>query len=199
MPAGASERPVSLVRSLELLVNFLHGRGSAARMLERYNITHAQYVLLRHLWWNPGSTLGQVADALGITRPAATQAVERLVQRGFVRRLEDDADRRRLRLRLTVRGEALTRQVIEAREQQLVAILTRMPAAQRLALERAVDGFLAAALNDPALVQAVCLHCGMDHDDGCPVNQASLRLTGRPALDIGAVDPDGRARRKPGS
>ncbi|HEY8496915.1 MAG TPA: MarR family transcriptional regulator [Limnochordales bacterium] len=176
---------MSLARTLELLVNLLHERGLARQMLARHNITHAQFVLLRHLWWNPGSTLGQVADSLGVSRPAATQAVERLVQRGLVRRSPDTADRRRLRLGLTARGEELVRELSSALEERLAAIVGRMPSDARLALARGVEAFLAAALDEPALLQAVCLHCGAEHDDDCPVNQASLRLTGRPIFEAG--------------
>lgn len=181
---------MSLARTLELLVNLLHERGLAREMLVRHNITHAQFVLLRHLWWNPGSTVSQVADSMGISRPAATQAVERLVQRGLVRRSTDTGDRRRLRLGLTPRGEELVRSLSGALAERLAAIVGRMPPDARLALARGVEAFLAAALDEPALLQAVCLHCGTEHDDDCPVNQASLRLTGRPIVEPSGPQQD---------
>ncbi|HEY8418356.1 MAG TPA: MarR family transcriptional regulator [Limnochordales bacterium] len=173
---------MSISRSLELLANFLQGRGMSGSAPEEYGVTHAQFVLLRHLLWNPGSSLGQVADCLGISRPAATQAVDRLVQRGLVRRRADTGDRRRLRLALTPRGEALVRQLAHMRERQLEAIVARMPPEERAALARGVDAFLVAALDEPSRVQAACLHCGADHEEDCPVNLASLRLTGRPVV-----------------
>lgn len=191
-PSGAGDGTVSLSRSLELLVNFLQGRTGAGPLPPGGDVTPAQFVLLRYLLWNPGSSVARVADSLNVSRPAATQAVDRLVQRGLVRRRADAGDRRRLRLVLTPRGEALVRYLMRSRERQLEDIVARMPVHHRDALARGIDAFLVAALDNLSLVQAACLRCGSDHDEECPVNRASLQLTGRP---VGELEPMGPERR----
>jgi DNA-binding MarR family transcriptional regulator len=55
-----------------------------------------------------------VADYLGVTKQAASQLVEQLVQRGYVVREADPADARSRRLRLTERGWACTRAAEQA-------------------------------------------------------------------------------------
>lgn len=53
-------------------------------------------------------TVGQVANMLGIGKPAASILVDRLVQLGFVTRSEDPLDRRRTLVGLTPEGRDLT-------------------------------------------------------------------------------------------
>ena len=50
-------------------------------------------------------TIGQLADVLGIGKPAASILVEHLVKNGWVERIEDPADRRRTIARLTAPGD----------------------------------------------------------------------------------------------
>lgn len=55
------------------------------------------------------ATMLDVAEHLGVTKQAASQLVEQLVQRGYVTRVLDPADARRRVLALTARGRACTR------------------------------------------------------------------------------------------
>jgi DNA-binding MarR family transcriptional regulator len=50
-----------------------------------------------------------VAEHLGVTKQAASQLVEQLVERGYVTRVVDPSDARRRLLALTARGRACTR------------------------------------------------------------------------------------------
>jgi DNA-binding MarR family transcriptional regulator len=49
----------------------------------------------------PGLTAGELATAVGLSRGAVTTALDRLEERGFVRRTRDSADRRRVTVELT--------------------------------------------------------------------------------------------------
>jgi DNA-binding MarR family transcriptional regulator len=56
-----------------------------------------------------GATASEAGKRLGVSKQAAGKTVERLEELGYVRRTDDDADRRRKLVRLTPRGiEALT-------------------------------------------------------------------------------------------
>lgn len=169
-----------VTRSLELLVNLFHNRGPNSRLLARNRLSHAQFLQLRYLLWNPGATVGELADRLGISRPAATQGVDRLVRRGLVRRIGDADDRRRVQLRLTPHGEKLTRRTVNEMQREMDLILAKMEADDREALVRGVDAFLTNALTDVHMIDEICLGCVHEGDPDCPVNVASLRLTGRP-------------------
>lgn len=186
---------MNLARSLELLVNLLHNRGPNSRLLARNRLSHSQFLQLRFLLWNPNCTIGELADKLGISRPAATQGIDRLVGRGLVRRIGDADDRRRVQLRLTPRGEALTRRTVVDMQRGLDSVLSKMDSDDREALVRGVDAFLVHALDDVNMLDDVCLGCIHDGDEQCPVNIASLRLTGRPVRCLLPVEAGGRRNR----
>jgi DNA-binding MarR family transcriptional regulator len=59
----------------------------------------------------PGLTAGELATAVGLSPGAVTTALDRLEQRGFVRRTRDPEDRRRVMVELT---EEATRAAWEA-------------------------------------------------------------------------------------
>src|SRR5690625_6680588 len=117
---------MNLARSLELLVNVVHNRGPNSRLLARSNLSHAQFLRMRYLLWDPGASVGELADHVGISRPAATQGVDRLVWRGLVQRIGDTEDRRRVHLQLTARGEAIIRRTIEDMERELDDVVAKM-------------------------------------------------------------------------
>src|SRR2546423_12566088 len=60
-------------------------------------------------------TIGQLADALGSGKPAASILVERLVQLALVERAEDPLDRPRTIARVTPQGEELVARLRQGR------------------------------------------------------------------------------------
>lgn len=66
----------------------------------------AQFRLLLFVRRNPGTSLSRVSDHLDTSLPAASQLVERVVQAGFVTRVQHPTERRRVELRLTDAGGA---------------------------------------------------------------------------------------------
>lgn len=70
-------------------------------------ISVPQWRTLALLGRAPGSSLSDVAEHLGVSRSTASVLVDRLVRRGLVERQRHPQERRRVRLSLTARGEAL--------------------------------------------------------------------------------------------
>jgi DNA-binding MarR family transcriptional regulator len=54
---------------------------------------------------NPGCSLNEAAEHIGLEPPSASKLVDHLVRRGLVRRETDPADRRRVQLTLLPRGQ----------------------------------------------------------------------------------------------
>jgi MarR family transcriptional regulator, organic hydroperoxide resistance regulator len=71
-------------------------------------------------------TIGQLAEALGSGKPAASILVERLVQLGLVERAEDPLDRRRTIARVTAQGEELVARLRQGGRDRLRAWLSRL-------------------------------------------------------------------------
>jgi len=86
-------------------------------------------------------TVGQVADALKIGLPTASQLVDRLVQAGLAERDADPDDRRRILVHLSKRGQQLHDRLSQG-PQQFRFWLQRMSAEDLEALHR---GYVALA------------------------------------------------------
>lgn len=70
------------------------------RLLAKYNITVSQWCLLVVLYHKQANTVRGVAKVINLDVGAVTRLVDRLEEKGFVKRLADSDDRRSIRLEL---------------------------------------------------------------------------------------------------
>ena len=72
----------------------------------QHGLSLTGFEALRRIAESPGerATMGEVAEALGLSRPGVTSTVSRLVAEGLVRRERIGSDRRLLHARLTEAG-----------------------------------------------------------------------------------------------
>ncbi|GAB4471402.1 MAG: hypothetical protein Kow0088_05090 [Anaerolineales bacterium] len=73
---------------------------------EEFDVTVEQFHILRHIRLGRAS-VSELAKQKRISRPAVSQIVDTLVQRGLVRRKVNPQDRRQVFLELTESGDAL--------------------------------------------------------------------------------------------
>lgn len=150
------------------------------RMLDEsfdQQVTPAQVVALRYLSLNESSLMSDVAEGLSISFPAATKTIDRLVRKGLASRAEDPHDRRVVRIRLTEQGKQLVTEVFAERARRFNTVLERLDPDARASLHRSMEVFITSAINDTETARSLCLHCGSEHHDYCPVKVAYLRLT----------------------
>jgi DNA-binding MarR family transcriptional regulator len=79
-----------------------------------HGLTHAQHQLLLAVKGSAtpnGPPIGEVAEALLVRPHTAGELVDRMATRGLVLRVQDDADHRKVRLRLTPEGERVLREL----------------------------------------------------------------------------------------
>jgi len=110
---------------------------------------HITFVQMRVLWLleSGGScTMGQVAQTLSVTRPTATEIVNRLVGKGLIGRERDKNDRRIVNLQLRPKGAALLgarRRLFRGRLEQMLEPLSAQERKRLLGalkvVSRAVD------------------------------------------------------------
>jgi DNA-binding MarR family transcriptional regulator len=79
-----------------------------------------------------GAPLGDIIVLLGASKQAASQLVETMVARGYLERVVDPADRRRLRIVLNERGRAAAK-IIRAVVDRIEADLARRVSPESLA------------------------------------------------------------------
>jgi DNA-binding MarR family transcriptional regulator len=71
-------------------------------------------------------SVGRIADALGVSRPAATQLVDRLVEHGMIERRHDPADRRVVLVDYVPGMHEVAHRIMDVRRRQLNAALDRL-------------------------------------------------------------------------
>jgi DNA-binding MarR family transcriptional regulator len=112
-----------------------------------------------------GLRVGEVARGLGVTLPTVTAVMDKLVERGLVRRDEDPLDRRQHRCRLTADGKALLHRLMAGRRAFTNALLDHLDEDELAAFLRGMQVLLAAAERLRAAASAAS-DGGPSADDG---------------------------------
>ena len=154
------------------------GQGSPARVLwllrelqveqDRISRTYADTIglhttdlragdLISQHWERP-LTMGELAELLGLSSGAVTGTVDRLAEAGYVERIPDEDDRRRMRLHLTPKAEAVGLRFYAEHLSPMRAAVESFDATELATVERflaTVVTALADDLEDSALHQAL--------------------------------------------
>ena len=97
------------------------------------------------LWSRPSLSLGELAQAVGISLTRASRLCDRLVTHGLVNRADDPDNRRQLVLRLTPAGQEVVETVWQERAEEIRPVLSRMSPEGRVRLVSALGEFARAA------------------------------------------------------
>lgn len=96
-----------------------HIRHTAA---EQFEISVEQFHILRHIRRGHGS-VSELAEAKNISRPAISQGVNALVNKGLIVRAPDPLDRRHVQLALTDSGDVLLDTIFKDTRQWMMQML----------------------------------------------------------------------------
>jgi len=97
-------------------------------------------------------TVSAVAEHLGLSRPASSQLVQKLVERGLLIRSEGKADRRERALVVSPSGESLLGEIAAARAARFEAALAVLPARTASRLKSGLSAAVEALHDAPAPV-----------------------------------------------
>lgn len=98
--------PKSIGRSL----NFATGRMNALclKLLDPYDLSLPQWVILSCLWREGPLTVGTLAELVGTGFPATSRIVDRMADRGLVARQKHETDGRVMVVTTTKKGDELS-------------------------------------------------------------------------------------------
>ena len=105
---------------------------------EQFDISVEQFHILRHIRRGQAS-VSELAEAKNISRPAISQAVNLLVNKGFITRIPDTRDRRHVRLALTASGDALLDAIFDETRQWMIQILSPLSDEELQSLMHGMD------------------------------------------------------------
>jgi len=82
--------------------------------------------------------VSEIGEHLGVSNAAASQTVDRLVQLGFLERKEDPDDRRAKQIRLSLKGQQLIHDSIEARRHWIADLTQALSSQEQEAIIQAL-------------------------------------------------------------
>ncbi|WP_328304001.1 MarR family winged helix-turn-helix transcriptional regulator [Actinomycetospora sp. NBC_00405] len=138
-------------------------------------VSEAEAGTLVHIQAWPGGSVGELAGIVGRSQPAAVRLVDRLVERGLVRR-GPGADRRTAALVLTDEGSRLAGAVLAARARALAPLLVDLSGPERAALEQLLSRVAAGLATDRADAVRACRLCDRDacySGPSCPLQHTT--------------------------
>ncbi len=101
------------------------------RFMDGSELSSTHVNVLMHLYFGGQCDVSDIGTGLGVTNAAASQTVERLVQRGLLGRTEDPLDRRVKQINITSKGRALIEAGIEARGRWMDDLTRVLPVEQQ--------------------------------------------------------------------
>jgi DNA-binding MarR family transcriptional regulator len=108
-------------------------------MLDALGLTYPQYLVMLVLWEEDGLMVSEIGERLFLDSGTLTPLLKRLEAAGFIARMRDVEDERRVRVKLTVSGRDLKAQAAEIPACMLE--LANCSVAELLELTRAIKTF----------------------------------------------------------
>jgi DNA-binding MarR family transcriptional regulator len=128
-----------IARDLSALFSSILAASDLLKALDEVELSVGQFKTLSMLSATHDElTVKEVADVMALSLPAASRAVDGLVQRGYVERKECPSDRRSKRLALLPQGREVLSRVTAAREAALIEFAAELSDAERTALHTAL-------------------------------------------------------------
>jgi DNA-binding MarR family transcriptional regulator len=128
----AAREVIALYPRIYFACHARHVRDPATQGL----LSRHQASILDHLDDGSPTTLNDLARHMGVTAATMSLAVDRLERKGYVARLRDGADRRRVHLRLTAAGVRVRAASSFLEQPRVEALVARLNDADREAAVR---------------------------------------------------------------
>jgi len=146
VPDVSAEAQETAARISALLRHlFLYDRGNVLRVIEESGLSMTQSKALLELGGlgEPAARqVGELAEALGVSVPSMSRAVDGLVKKRLASRVEDREDRRVRRVAITAKGKRLVDTLAVVRQAGMETFAASLTAAQRRKLDAAVDALM---------------------------------------------------------
>lgn len=102
-------------------------------ILENFNVTPPQLNALNFLRHGI-LTMGELGQKMYLACSTATDLIDRMERNGLIQRERDTSDRRVIRLKMTVKGNEVIDEVLNARKRYLAGVLANVGPEDRKAL-----------------------------------------------------------------
>jgi len=132
-------------------------------------LTLSQFHLLKLISLNGQHQVGQVADFLGVSAPAASKNIDKLERLGLVARAQCKGDRRATLLASSRKGRGLVKRYEKLKASRLTPVLEAFSTEELRQLTGLLERFSLALIDSDETDQGLCFRCSAYFEDNCPV------------------------------
>lgn len=131
----------------------------------------AQFHLLKLISLNGAHQVNEVAEFLGVSAPATTKNIDKLVQLGLLSRTPSQRDRRAQILTVSPRGRRLVRRYEELTATRLKKVLREFRPREVEQLSQLMERFAVALYAAGGVDGGCCLRCAAHIQDHCSIGE----------------------------
>jgi len=139
------------------------------REVSQLPLALSQFHLLKVIATNGSHQVGEMADFLGVSRPAATKNIDKLERLGLIVRLPCAGDRRATVLSPSAKGRRLVRKYEELKCHRLLPVLESLGRSELDHLAELLERFSLRMIEQAEASAGLCLRCAAYRDVDCPV------------------------------
>lgn len=133
-------------------------------------LTLSQFHLLKLISLNGRHQVGEVADFLGVSAPAASKNIDKLERLGLVARTPSKGDRRATLLSSSRKGRRLVQQYEALKTERLTPVLESFSTEDLRQLTELLERFALALIESEEAGYGLCFRCSAYFEEGCPVS-----------------------------
>jgi len=137
----------------------------------REPISLQQFHLLKLITLNGQHQIGQIADFLGVSSPAATKNIDKLERLGFVTRVRSQVDRRATLLMATAKARDLVNRYEMHKLQRISPLLDEFARSEIAEMSRLLERFSVLLYAREVQEDGYCLRCAVYGEPNCPIGQ----------------------------
>ena len=134
-------------------------------------LTLSQFHLLKVIGLNGDHQVGEVANVLGVSPPAATKNIDKLERLGLIVRSPSKGDRRATLLSPSPKGRRLVRKYEGLKAERLAPVLNEFTPGELDRLSGLLERFSVSILNMEQPGHGYCLRCSVYIESACPVGR----------------------------
>lgn len=135
--------------------------------VSRYPLSVAQFHLLKLITLKGAHQVGEVAEFLGVSSPAASKSIDKLEGLGLVARRPSPGDRRVTLLVATPEGHELVDLYERTKEARLLPVVERLGATEAELLTSLLERFSSLLFAGESSDMGFCLRCAAYGDASC--------------------------------
>ncbi|HUU85868.1 MAG TPA: MarR family winged helix-turn-helix transcriptional regulator [Phycisphaerae bacterium] len=141
------------------------------RKVSTDSLTLSQFHVVKLMALDGHRQVGEVAEFLGVSAPAASKNIDKLERLGLVVRSPSKGDRRATLLSVSRKGRRLVRRYEELRVARLSPALQTFEPEEIEQLTRLLERFSVSLLQVEPTEDTFCLRCGCYIEEGCSVGR----------------------------